>query len=148
MQTTIPSSTGGHERAVTHTIGGRLTRAQIFCKVAVLIADGLPAPADVGIRVGAKAAGDGELAITMQCVAHADVPLWAGAVGARLGTPHDGIVSASTFDWYGHYVYVVAYEQEDDAPAAVEDDDLSKVREIASVDGSPSDLDGPPEDAS
>lgn len=102
-----------------------VSRTVAWCKLAVLIADGAPAP--VAVRFD-------EAGPVIEVETAEEVSAWAQAAGIALRDPFTGstgVVShKAAGSWQGMEVIVGAYVKPRPAPEPVIED-LSKVREIA-----------------
>lgn len=109
-----------------------ISRKQAWCKLAVLIADGLPDPA--GIKFHADRSS-----IYLDFNTAEALAVWAERLGQPLDTPihcadgdwiHGSSNISNKFGWHGYYVRLAAYTKGEPEPEPV-DDDMATVRAIA-----------------
>lgn len=103
----------------------KITRTQAWCKLAVLIADGLPAPVRVGFNSGTD--------IQVRHEAIEAVEVWATATSIELRPPFSSegeTVYCARGDWHGWSLFISASAPAVSAPEEITED-LTKVREVA-----------------
>lgn len=102
-----------------------VSRTVAWCRLAVLIADGAPAP--LAVRFD-------EAGPVVEVETAGEVSAWAQAAGLALREPYTGSTGITSHKAYGAWqgldVIVSAYVKPDAVPEPVTED-LSKVREIA-----------------
>lgn len=109
----------------------RASRATAFCRLAVLVAEGLPAPRHVGFHP------DGTM-LDILLFDEDAFDAWSDAVDAKrdktiVSTKDKTIFQAHNSDWLGYFVDLRAYT--DHAPTVIPPDEVfDKVREIATAD--------------
>jgi hypothetical protein len=112
-------------------VTARISRTQAWCKLAVLIAEGLPAPRD--IRIVAEGAMIADITVDSLSDLHA----WAYALGALFDEPfvNGGRVlhEATVRSWHGYYLGLKFHDRSEAVKPESITEDLSQVREIAAA---------------